>query len=135
MKGILPDVHMGGYVEYLIREMQSDYWAEFWSNLELSLVTFADVGLTETSTDLEIWQICQAEQLIFITDNRNADTEDSFAIAIQEHNTPDALPIFTIGELSRFAKNKSYALEVVEQLYDYLIDIDRYRGAGRLYLP
>jgi hypothetical protein len=47
--------------------MQAEPWAEFWKNLGLVLFHFEDVGLTPTSTDSEIWQRCQAEELIFIT--------------------------------------------------------------------
>ncbi len=56
MKGILADVHLGSMVEDLVREMQSEPWAEFWNYLGLTLFHFDDVGLTPTSTDLEIWQ-------------------------------------------------------------------------------
>ncbi len=135
MKGILADVHMGSYVEALVREMQSEYWAELWNYLRLTLHHFDDVGLTPTSTDLEIWQRCQAEQLILITDNRNQDSEDCLESTIRDHNTPDSLPVFTIGKLARLRKNNTYALLVVEKIYGYLLDIDRVRGAGRLYLP
>ena len=135
MKGILADVHMGTFVEALVREMQSEYWADYWKQIGLNLYHFEDVGLTPTSTDLEIWHCCQAEQLVLITNNRNAHSEDSLEIAIRENNTPASLPVFTIGSIDRFRKNRKYAEKVVAQLYDYLESIDRVRGAGRLYLP
>ncbi len=135
MKGILADVHMGAYVDALIREMTSDYWADFWNYLGLRHFHFEDVGLTPTSTDLEIWRTCQTEQPVIITNNRNDDSDDSLEIAIREYNTPDCLPIFTIGDLNRFGKSRTYAEAVVLQLYDYLLTIDRVRGSGRLYLP
>jgi hypothetical protein len=84
---------------------------------------------------LEIWQLCQAEKLVFITDNRNHDSADSLESAIQLHNSPDALPVFTIADLNRFRTSRSYAERVLESLYDYLLRIDTVRGAGRLYLP
>jgi hypothetical protein len=93
------------------------------------------VGLTPTATDLEIWRRCQKEQLILITDNRNKDSEDSLESAIRDHNTPESLPVFTIGKLARLRKNSAYAHLVVEKIYSHLLDIDRVRGAGRLYLP
>lgn len=135
VKGILADVHMESYVEALVREMQSEYWVELWKYLGLTLYHFDDLGLAPTSTDVEIWQRCQAEQLCLITDNRNQDSEDSLENAIRDHNTPDSLPVFTIGKLARLRTNNTYALLVVENLYGYLLDIDRVRGAGRLYLP
>ena len=135
MKGILADVHMTGDVENLVAAMQREPWTAFWEDLGLILYRFEDVGLTPTSTDLEIWQRCQTEQLILITDNRNEDSPDSLEAAIQTENTPNSLPVFTIGKLARFQKNKTYAERVLKRLFEYLLDIDRVRGAGRLYLP
>jgi len=135
VKRILADVHMGSFIAALFREMQLGDWIDFWNEVGPVLVQFEDFGLTPSSTDLEIWQRCQEEQLILITNNRNQDSEDSLQMAIRDHNTPDSLPVFTKGDLNRLRKSKKYAAEVIEQLYDYLLDIDRVRGAGRLSLP
>jgi hypothetical protein len=126
---------MIGDVKPLIEAMQREPWTEFWGHLGLVLFHFDDLGLTPTSTDLEIWLRCQAEELILITDNRNEDSADSLGATIRTHNTPSSLPVFTIGKLARFQKSKEYADRVVKVLYEYLLDIDRVRGAGRLYLP
>ena len=135
VKGILADVHMRGFIEALVREMKSEYWADFWKQFGPEFFYFEDVGLTPISTDLEIWLRCQAEQLILLTDNRNHDSDDSLESAIRLHNQSDSLPVLTIGSLDRFGNSKAYAKLVVETLYDYLMEIDRVRGAGRLYLP
>ncbi len=135
MKGILADVHMGPYVESLVRQMQSDYWADFWNEIKVQLYQFEDVGLAPEATDMEIWDCCQAEQLVLVTNNRSQHTDDSLETAIRTLNTPTSLPVFTIGNLDRLRASRSYAEAVVEQFYDYLLDIDRVRGAGRLYLP
>jgi hypothetical protein len=128
-------VQMIGDVEPLIEAMQREPWTEFWNHLGLALYHFEDVGLTPTSADLEIWLRCQAEQLVLITDNRNEDSADSLGAAIRTYNTPSSLPVFTIGKLARFQKSNEYAERVVDKLLGYLLDIDRVRGAGRLYLP
>ena len=135
MKGMLADVQMIGDVEHLVAAMQRQPWTEFWDHLGLVLFHFADFGLTPTSADLEIWLLCQTEQLILISDNRNSDSVNSLGAAIRSHNTPSSLPVLTIGKLSRFQKNKAYAERVLDKLFGYLLDIDRVRGAGRLYLP
>ena len=96
---------------------------------------FEDVGLRPTSSDVEIWQRCQLEQLVLITDNRNYESADSLEAAIRKFNTSDSLPVFTIGDLNRFSTMRSYAEQVVEKFYDYLLRIDSVRGTGRLYLP
>ncbi|HWG45363.1 MAG TPA: hypothetical protein VN688_21550 [Gemmataceae bacterium] len=37
--------------------------------------------------------------------------------------------------VNRINHSRAYAERVVERLLEYLIDIDNYRGTGRLYLP
>jgi hypothetical protein len=109
--------------------------AEFWQYLGLALFHFDDVGLTPTSTDLDIWQRCQAEQLVLITNNRNEDALDSLEATIRRHNASDRLPVFTIGNLDQFRSSRDYAERVVQRLYEYLLDIESIRGTGRLFLP
>jgi predicted nuclease of predicted toxin-antitoxin system len=135
VKGILADIHLRGPIDALVREMQAEPWAELWQDLGLRLFHFEDVGLAPTSTDLEIWQRCQTEQLIFITNNRNQDSPDSLEATIRQHNAPDCLPVFTVGDLDKFRKSRPYATRVLERLYEYLIDLDNVRGSGRLFLP
>jgi len=135
VKGILADVHMAGYVEALEREMQSEYWLEIWQATGLRFVPFDEVGLTQTSTDLEIWQTCQAEQLILFTNNRNEDSSDSLNSAIRNLGKPTSLPVFTIGDLDRLRNNREYAESVVERLYEYVLRIEDLLGTGRLFIP
>jgi hypothetical protein len=135
VKGILADVHIRGPVQDLVREMQKEPWAEFWDYLGLVLYHFDDLGLTSTSTDLDIWRKCQDEQLIFITNNRNEDSADSLQTTIRLKNTADSLPVFTIGDMNKLRLSRTYAAEVLKRLYDYLLNIDNVRGTGRLYLP
>jgi hypothetical protein len=54
---------------------------------------------------------------------------------VREHNTENSLPVFTVADAEAFRHSREYADRVVETLIDYLLDIDRYRGVGRLYLP
>jgi predicted nuclease of predicted toxin-antitoxin system len=135
VKGILADVHIKGPIDDLVRQMQTGPWADFWQHLALTLYHFDDVGLTPTSTDLEIWHCCQARQLIFITNNRNEDSPDSLEATIRQHNKAGSLPVFTIGDLNRFRLSRNYVERVVERLYEYLLRIDEVCGTGRLYLP
>ena len=135
MKGILPDVNAIGQIHALVRQMQAEPWADIWAALGIALKRFEDVGLSPTSTDVEIWRTCQVEQLILITDNRNQDSPDSLEATIRTNNQADSLPVFTISDLDKFQGSRAYAERVLEQLYDYLLRIDELRGTGRLYLP
>jgi hypothetical protein len=133
--GILPDANSIGQVQALVQRMQAEPWAEFWTELNLVLTRFEDVGLTSDSADSDIWHKCQAEQLVLLTDNRNHDSLDSLEAIIRKHNQPDSLPVFTIGDLDKFQNSREYAERVLIKLYDYLTRIDEVRGTGRLYLP
>jgi hypothetical protein len=135
VKGLVADANIQGQVEYLARRMQMEAWADFWQALGLTLRHFEDVGRSSSSTDLEVWNVCQAEQLILITDNRNLDSRDSLEAAIRRNNTPESLPVFTIADMNEFRTDNSYVERVVEALYDYLLRIDEIRGTGRLYPP
>ena len=102
MKGLVADANIQGQVEYLVQRMQSDPWADCWQALGLVLRRFEEIGLSGDSTDLEVWNVCQAEQLILITDNRNLDSEDSLEATIRRNNTLESLPVFTIADLNAF---------------------------------
>jgi len=107
VKGLVADANIQGQVHYLTQRMQVEAWADFWQGLGLVLLRFEDVGLSESSTDLEVWDVCQAEQLILITDNRNLDSEDSLEATIRRNNTPESLPVFTIADLNELRTNSS----------------------------
>jgi hypothetical protein len=135
VKGILADHNVIGQVAYLVQMMQSEPWAEFWNELGLVLRRFDDLGLAITASDVEIWQRCQADELILITDNRNDESPESLSAAIRDLNTPTSLPVFTIADLDKFGSSREYEERVVVALYNYLLRIDEVRGTGRLYLP
>ena len=135
MKGILADINVVGPVGSLVRQMQTPEWIEIWISLNIEFKHFDDVGLYADSADLEIWQTCQAEELVLVTDNRNRDSEESLEAAIRKHNHPNCLPVFTISSMSRFKTSREFAEKVLEDLFDYLLRIDEVRGTGRLYLP
>jgi hypothetical protein len=99
------------------------------------LYRLEDVGLVGSASDLQLWDLCQTEELILITDNRNLDSPNSLEGTIRRHNTPESLPIFTIADMNESRTNSSYVERVVETLYDYLLRIEDVRGAGRLFLP
>lgn len=132
---LLADVNVKGQVARLAALMQSDYWQDFWGDLDVRLLTFPEVGLDATATDAEVWKCCQQQQLYLLTNNRNDDGEDSLTATLRSCNTPTSLPVFTFGDGERILKSKDYAEAVIESLFDYLLRSDTLRGTGRLFLP
>jgi hypothetical protein len=134
-RAILSDINIQKQVEVLVYLLTSASWRGFWEHCNLAVLTFQDLQLAANTPDAAIWQLCQQEQLILLTANRNAEGPDSLEETIRTCNTPASLPVFTIASAQQVLHSKAYAERVVERLLHYLLDIDNYRGTGRLYLP
>ena len=135
MKGIIADVNIQGHVDLLVKFMQSEPWKQFWDDLHLQYVHFSDVGLIPASPDSQVWDKCQQEGLVLITDNRNQNDADSLESTIRLHNTPASLPVVTIANVPSLRQSSDYAQRVIEKLLDFLTRMATLRGTGRLYVP
>ena len=135
MNGILADINIQGHVELLQHVWESDYWREVWESLALRLYTFADVGLPRNAPDTKVWELCQQRGLALVTANRNQEGPDSLESAIRHQNSAASLPVFTLADPEHVRHSRAYAERVVEKLLERLLDINKYRGTGRLYLP
>ncbi len=134
-RAILSDVNIRGHVVALVAILESKDWSDLWLPLNLPLLSFQDLGLAQDVSDAILWDVCQREQLVLITANRNADAPDSLEATIRARNTEDSLPVLTLADPQRVVRSRAYAERAAAQMLDYLMNIDRVRGAGRLYLP
>jgi len=135
VKGILADNNVEGHVNRLLLLLHDDDWREFWASLGLTVESFASLDLPEDTPDAALWQTCQQRELVLITANRRQQTADSLEAAIRQHNTAQSLPVITLANADRVLQERAYADRVVEGLLRFLLDIDSYRGSGRLYVP
>jgi hypothetical protein len=135
VRAILSDVNIVGHVRVLFVRLESESWRELWGPLALPLITFPDLGLAPEAPDSLLWQVCQQQQVLLLTANRNMEGPDSLEETIRHRNTPASLPVFTIATVDRILHSRVYAERVVAKLLEYLMDLDQVRGAGRLYLP
>lgn len=56
-------------------------------------------------------------------------------MVIRGKNRPDSLPVITLADAGRVLRERAYAEETAEQSLDYLMRIDDFRSAGRIYVP
>lgn len=70
-----------------------------------------------------------------ITANRSADASDSLEATIRDQAHAASLPVLTISDPDRIMTDRNYAERAAAQVLDYLLDIDKLRGVGRLYVP
>ncbi|HEV3004955.1 MAG TPA: hypothetical protein VGX78_10865 [Pirellulales bacterium] len=45
------------------------------------------------------------------------------------------LPVFTVANPRRLQRESEYAEQTAVRLLEYLMDVDTFRGVGRLYMP
>ena len=135
MRGILADINVEGILPHLGGIWRSATWREIWFGLGIAIESFESLGLPPNSSDAVIWRTCQREQLVLITENRNADSPDSLEMVIRAENQPDSLPVVTLARPQRITRDRLYAETVAERLLDYLMRIDEVRGVGRVYVP
>ena len=135
VNGILADANCEGHLALLLRLFQEGWRHDVWEVLHLTPVSLADLGLQPDASDREVWEACQREQVVLLTANRNDDGPESLEATIQQHNTPESLPVFTLANDQRVLRDQLYAEAVADRLLEFLFDIDSYRGTGRLYLP
>jgi hypothetical protein len=135
MKGLLADINIQGHVLILLQVWQSAAWREVWDSLALDVYVFNRLGLPRDTSDARVWQECQARQLVLITANRNAEGPDSLESTLRTQNTPASLPVMTVANARRVQLEAAYASRVAVKLLEHFLDIDRFRGTGRLFVP
>jgi len=91
-------------------------WIDLWDELAISYARFQDVGLDADATDAAIWQLCQREQYVLVTSNRNEDDPDSLESTIRSQNTAESLPVLTIADSERLRYSREYVQQVAESL-------------------
>jgi predicted nuclease of predicted toxin-antitoxin system len=127
----LVDYNLDGYALIFLGILTKLGWLEF---APIRFVTFREAGLSMDSSDRILWRYAQGHQMIILTANRNMKGEDSLEQVMREENTETSLPVITIGNLDRFSET-DYRERCVERLMEIVLDIDQYKGAGRLFIP
>lgn len=92
------------------------------------------MGLAEHSPDVVVWQTCQAHHVVLVTGNRNNDGPDSLEATIRRLSQADSLPVITISNPQE-VRHRSDAERAALRLSEYLSEIERFRGTGRLFIP
>ena len=101
---------------------------------EIEFVYFAEAGLPVDSPDRAIWRFMQSQQMFLLTANRNDEGDDSLERAMQEENSPTALPVITIGRPKKI-REQEYAKKCADRLLEIVVDSEKYLGTGRQYAP
>jgi hypothetical protein len=132
---ILADNNAEGHLQILVRIFGKTPWCEVWDELGATVVTFEEIGIDRDASDTEIWRICQREQILLITNNRNADDADSLEAVIRKENHALAIPVVTLARADQLRTDRAYAQRTAESLLEFLTYLEEILGAGRIYIP
>ena len=135
MPGLVADNDVEGQLEALHQYLLSPAWKGIWEDLGFSVEKFAALELPRHTPDRIVWQTCQKRHLVLVTGNRNDDGPDSLEATLRDSNQVDSLPVITLASPKRIPKDKEYLARTAVKLLEYLMDLERHRGAGRLYVP
>jgi hypothetical protein len=135
MAGIMADHNMEGHFVVLLRIWTSAVWASLWESLEIEVESFERLGIPYGTSDRELWQLCQQREIVLLTANRHDDGPDSLESTIRDLNEPLSLPVFTIADPGSVLASLDYAERVAIQILEYLLELDNFRGVGRLFVP
>ena len=128
---ILVDHNVEGQAMLLLGALGTAGWLELHP---LRFMTFAQAALTYQSSDREVWRFVQAKGWLLLTANRRMQGEDSLEQTIREENTPASLPVVTISDGRRMVE-KTYRERCAVRLLEIVLNLDNYRGVGRVYFP
>jgi hypothetical protein len=135
MVAIMADHNVEGHFEVLLRLWTSETWQSMWESLGLEVESFERLGLSHDMADRDLWQICQQREIVLLTANRNDEGPGSLEATIRTLNNPGSLPVFTIADPESVFMRRDYAERVAIQILEYLLELDNFRGVGRLYVP
>ena len=128
---ILVDHNVEGQAMLLLGALGTAGWLELHP---LQFITFPQAELTYHSSDREVWRFAQDKGWLLLTANRRMQGEDSLEQTIREENTPVSLPVMTISDGRRMVE-KTYRERCAVRLLGIVLDLDNYRGVGRVFLP
>jgi hypothetical protein len=135
MLGLLADANAGGHLRALLIVCDGPSWRSPWSATDVHVFRLERLGLPPTVADDVLWRPCQQNNLVLLTANRNRQGSDSLGETIARENTPQSLPVVTLANAERVLLDRAYCDRAAERLIEILMEIDRPRGAGRLWIP
>jgi hypothetical protein len=128
---LLVDHNLEGQAVLLQGVLAAEGWIDL---LSLRFVTLREVGLPLNSSDRTIWRFSQVQQMLLLTGNRRKRGADSLERTIHEENTLTSLPVITVSNAERMDE-RSYREHCGISLVRIILDLENYRGTGRIYLP
>ncbi len=135
MPDLLADVNIEGHVCAIVRIIEEEFGSGALNSVNCKLLEWNSIGLPKNAKDQLVWRKAQEIGAVLVTNNRNRKDASSLNATILNENKLGSLPVLTLADANRVKNDRSYAVSVAIRLMEILMEIDVYRGTGRLYLP
>jgi hypothetical protein len=137
MPGLLADVNVQGHLPYLKRIINGLGFLQILEDSKITFMTFRELNLNPRMNDRDLWNYCQANDLVLFTENRNQEHEDSLSATILDSWHEGQLPVLTLANKGKFENSATYATLVAENVTEmlYCIFCERKPGPPRIFVP
>ena len=137
MRGLVADVNVQGHLPYLRRLIETRGLWNILVELKLRFVTFSEVQFERDIDDRVLWNRCQRDGWVLLTENRNHDGPDSLEATLADSWESGHLPILTLANKGRFEHDRNYAEQIADEIAELLFGIanGEYCDRARIYVP
>lgn len=137
MRGLVTDVNIQGHLPYLRRLLLDlDLWPIL-AELQIEFRSFADLRIPPDLDDRSLWNRCQEDGWVLLTENRNNDGEDSLHATLADSWRTGQLPVLTLANKAKFEHSRHYAERIARDIAELLfgIKLEEYRDQRRIFVP
>ncbi len=138
LRGLLADNNLEGHIPYLRSRIEKLGLWDLNVALQVDLKTFTELKIDKGLDDRTLWQFCQTERYVLMTDNRSRKESDSLEATLRDSWQEGHLPVITIGSKEVFEHDPDYARrsasDIVEILFGIAVE-QKYCDQRRIWVP
>jgi hypothetical protein len=137
VRGLLADPNIAGHQRRIVNLLDRSGLLEILAELGTEFALLSDTGLPHDVDDRTLWEWCQREGWVLLTDNRNDDGATSLQATLDDAWKPGKLPILTLADKQQFDRSAVYRERVAADVADLLFGLKygEYRDRDRIFVP
>ena len=137
MRGLLADANVAGHQRRIVQLLDRSGLLEILTELGTQFALLSDIGLPRDVDDRTLWQSCQRDGWVLLTDNRNDEGPTSLQATLDDAWRPGSLPILTLTAKQHFDRSAEYRERVAADVADILFGLKygEYRDRDRIFVP
>lgn len=137
MRGLLADANVAGHQGRIVNLLDRSGLLEILAELGIEFALLSEIGLPCDVDDRTLWELCQRDGWLLLTDNRNDDGPNSLQAVLDDAWTPGMLPVLTLSDKPRFHRSAADRERVAADVADILFGLKygEYGDLDRIFVP